>query len=121
MDAPFAAESLILPDVLTVSQFIDRHRPAASYIQRLALGILSLSLADLKLHRPRPGKRAILNGGLGNEALVARRSRNYKDALAWVRDARSNELFSFNGVCGILGLEPNLLRNRLLELLEAGR
>ena len=120
-DSPFEPQSLILPDVLTVSQFVDRHRPGASYLQRLAYAILDLTLTDLKLRKKsnRPGKPAVLNGGLGNGQLIVRKSRNYTDALRWLKDEKSDGLFSFRGCCEVLGLEPNLLRNRVLELLRS--
>ena len=123
MDAPFEPQSLILPDVLTPSQHVDRHRPSVpSSIQRLAFAILDQSLSDLKLRRlsgRKPGRLPILNGGLGNEALVTRRNKNYKTALRWLRDTRSADvLFSFESCCDLLGLDPGLLRNRLLQLID---
>ena len=118
---PFEVQSLILPDVLTVSQFRDRHQPSVpSSIQRLAFAILNQSLSDLKLRRlsgRKPGRPSVLNGGQGNEALITRKSKNYTSALAWLKDTRSVDLFGFNSVCELLGLEPGLLRRRLLQLL----
>ena len=122
MDAPFEPQSLILPDTLTVSQFVDRHRPGPSYIQKLAYAIIDISLNDLKLLKLRsrnPGRPPTLNGGLGNEALITRRNKNYTTALAWLKDTRSDSLFSFDSCCDLLGLDPGLLRRRLLELLNS--
>ena len=119
-EPPFEVQSLILPDVLTVSQFVDRHRPHRSPLQRVSYALLDLSLTDLKLrgNRRRPGQPAVLNGGRGNEVLIARKSRNYADARAWLLDTQADSLFSFRGVCEVLGIEPDSFRARVLELLR---
>jgi len=114
--APFEPQSLILPDTLTVSQFVDRHRPSVpSSVQRLAFAILDLSVHDLGIYY-RVKRRGRAPSQL-NTGLIARKSRNHKDALAWLRDVRSEDLFSFNSCCELLSIDPGLLRRRLLELL----
>ena len=122
-DAPFEPQSLLLPDTLTVSQWLDRHRPRdRSPHKVLANAILDITLTDLKIRKPTRGsgggRPPVLNNGLGNEALVARKSRNYKDALAWLKDARANSLFSFRGCCEVLGINADRFRSGILELLH---
>jgi hypothetical protein len=119
VDAPFDVQSLVQPDIFLPSQFVDRHRPHRSSLQRLCYALLDLTLHDLKLRfNRRPGKPAVLNGGLGNEQLVARKSHNFKDALRWVRDTGADDLFSFRSVCEILAIEPDRFRSAILELLR---
>ena len=117
-DAPFDVQSLILPDVLTVSQFVDRNKPRDRSAHRtLAAAILDLTIHDLNLYRyvkRRPGRPS---SGT-NEGLIARKTQNYKDALAWLKDSRSDGLFSFNSCCELLSIDADLLRGRLLELLD---
>ena len=47
---------------------------------------------------------------------VERRAREtFEDAEAWIFSDERSELFSFNTVCEILGLEPEYLRRGLVE------
>lgn len=117
MDAPFVAESLVLPLTETVSQYVDRHRPRRNPLQRLAYAIIDLTLHDLGLAwlmKKKPGRpvRTV------NEGLIARKSRNFKDACAWVTDIKADSLFSFRSVCEILAIEPDRFRAGIIALLD---
>ena len=119
--APFEAASLIMPDVVTTSQWRDRNKPRdRSPHKVLAAAILDQSLTDLKLRKPNRGRggRPALNGG-PSEVLSARRSRHFDDARAWLLDTQADSLFSFRGCCEVLGIDPDSFRARLLELLDS--
>ena len=119
----FDVQSLIQPDVFLPSQFVDRHRPlVSSPLRRLSYAVLDQSLHDAGLYalvNRRPGNPRTGRGA--NPAILARRSRHFADARAWLEDERADQLFSFNGVCSTLGIHPDSFKRRLLELLDAER
>ena len=97
-------QEIILP------QFAERGQ-APTPEQRLMLAVLSDAL-DLLLARLRPG------------ALKATsRPRAIAEARAWVASDDTLWPFSFENICGALGLHPDWLRRRVLALhgkLQAG-
>jgi len=119
--APFDVRELILPDVLTPSQHVDRHRPGRTPLQRLAYALIDLTLHDLHLFalvKHKPG----LSPSRINRVLTEKRGRYFADALAWLKDDdAADQLFSFNGCCELLGIEPDAFRRRLLEILDDSR
>jgi len=122
LEKPYDVADLVQPDLFLPSQFVDRHRPGPSYIQKLAYAIIDISLNDLKLLKLRsrnPGRPPTLNGGLGNPGLIARKSKNYTSASAWLKDTKDDSLFSFDSCCELLSIDAGLLRSKLLQLIDA--
>ena len=100
----------IQQEIILPSQFAERGR-ARTPEQRLMWAVLSDAL-DLLLARLRPG------------ALKATsRPRAIAEARAWVESDDTLWPFSFENICGALGLHPDWLRRRVLVLhkqLQAG-
>ena len=95
----------IQQEIILPSQFAERGQ-ARTPEQRLMLAVLSDAL-DLLLARLRPG------------ALKATsRPRAIAEARAWVESDDTLWPFSFENVCGALGLHPDWLRRRVLALHE---
>lgn len=110
----------ITSDWLHPTQFADLHRARPDHLRgpkALMLAVLDEALRDAMLIRSaHGGRRRRLRDGRVFEFKLhpsPRRLELQRDALSWIFDGRSRELFSFESVCVHLEIDPENLRNRV--------
>ena len=100
--------------VSDVNDWIDRHRqkPLLDPEHRLMMAILEYAIEEANYKDGFTYKPSTHNSS------QAKRERNREQARAWIEQpdtGRYSSVFSFDSVCGYLGLDPSATRKRLMK------
>jgi len=99
-----------VPDCVLLPTQLGRAAPLLTCERRLALGVLSLAIADLR------GCGVVSsNGHRGPAAVAAWRRRMAREARTWIDAEDGAWPYSFVNLCSVLGLDPDAVRAALAD------